>query len=89
MAKVEKLSVTLTEEQAKLVRQAVKTGAFATTSEVIREALRTWQSERQLEALSVEELRRLWRQGLASGRPRSGPAAMARLAKRYAGKSKP
>ena len=40
MATVEKLSIALTPEMVKEVRMAVKNGEYASSSEVIREALR-------------------------------------------------
>ena len=40
MAKVEKLSIGLPTDMATLVRKAVETGDYASSSEVIREALR-------------------------------------------------
>ncbi|MCU0836906.1 MAG: type II toxin-antitoxin system ParD family antitoxin [Chromatiaceae bacterium] len=67
MPNVEKLSIALTPEMADLVRRAVASGEYATTSEVVREALREWKQRRSQPALSVEELRRLWEEGLASG----------------------
>ena len=42
MSKLEKLSISLTPELASLVRSAVTGGDYASTSEVIREALRDW-----------------------------------------------
>ena len=42
MSKLEKLSISLTHELASLVRSAVTEGGYASTSEVIREALRDW-----------------------------------------------
>jgi S-DNA-T family DNA segregation ATPase FtsK/SpoIIIE len=42
MSKLEKLSISLTPELASLVRSAVTEGDYASTSEVIREALRDW-----------------------------------------------
>jgi putative addiction module CopG family antidote len=42
MSKLEKLSISLTPELASLVRSAVTEGGYASTSEVIREALRDW-----------------------------------------------
>lgn len=42
MSKLEKLSISLTPELAFLVRSAVTEGDYASTSEVIREALRDW-----------------------------------------------
>ena len=40
MSAVEKLSIALTPEQATLVRQVVESGEYASSSEVIRDALR-------------------------------------------------
>jgi antitoxin ParD1/3/4 len=44
----EKLSISLPADMARMVRQRVESGAYASNSEVIREALRAWQ-ERELE----------------------------------------
>ena len=52
---------------ADLVRRAVASGEYATTSEVVREALREWKQRRSLPTHSIEELRLLWEEGLASG----------------------
>lgn len=46
MANVEKLSIALTPLMAGLVRGAVESGECATTSEVVREALREWKRRR-------------------------------------------
>ena len=67
MATVEKLSIALTPEFAADVRQAVATGEYASTSEVIRDALRTWKQARQEREAALGELRRLWREGVDSG----------------------
>lgn len=40
MPNVEKMSIALTPEMAALVREAVETGEYATSSEMVREALR-------------------------------------------------
>ena len=40
MANVEKLSIALTPEMAAIVRQRVESGEYASSSEIIREALR-------------------------------------------------
>lgn len=91
MDNIEKLSITLTTEQAELIRSAVKSGEFATTSEVIRDALRGWQLRRRVEAEQIAEYRRLWEEGI-KGPFHDGPTAMARLIKRAkakVGKSKP
>lgn len=66
-ANVEKISVALTPELAATVRQAVASGDYASTSEVIREALRDWQRQRAVDEALTLELRRLWQEGIASG----------------------
>ncbi len=72
MATVEKLSIALTPEMAKEVRMAVKSGEYASSSEVIREALRDWHRKRAFQDQEIEELRSLWREGLESGKGRYG-----------------
>ena len=67
VATIEKLSIALTQEFAADIRQAVATGEYASTSEVIRDALRAWKQLRQGRAVALEELRRLWRDGADSG----------------------
>ena len=67
MPNVEKISVALTSEQISAVRAAVETGAYATTSEVIREALRDWEWNRTLRNDELDRLRKSWHQGKSSG----------------------
>ena len=67
MANVEKVSVALTPEMLAVVREAVESGEYASSSEVMREALRDWKRRRALERIEIEELRRLWQEGLESG----------------------
>jgi antitoxin ParD1/3/4 len=67
MSNVEKLSIALTPEMARLVRGAVESGEYASNSEVVREALREWEQRRALQQQAVEELRRVSAEGLASG----------------------
>lgn len=67
MATVEKLSIALTQEMAEEVKLAVKRGEYASTSEVIREALRDWRRKRVLMEQEIDELRRSWHEGLESG----------------------
>ena len=70
MSKVEKLSVALTSEQASALREAVEAGEYATTSEIVREAVREWQLKRKLARDEVNLLRRRWDEGVRSGKPR-------------------
>jgi len=67
MPNVEKVSIALTPEMAAVVRQAVESGEYASNSEIVREALRDWKLKRTLQQQEVEELRRLWQEGLHSG----------------------
>jgi len=82
MATVEKLSIALTTEMAKEVRMAVKSGDYASSSEVIREALRDWRRKRALMDQEIEELRGMWREGVESGKGRYGSMAEIKQAAR-------
>ena len=67
MVDFQKVSVTLTGEQVAALKAAVESGEYATTSEIVREALRYWQFERELRQKDIERLRQLWDEGKASG----------------------
>ena len=67
MANVEKISIALTQDMVSLVRQAVESGEYASNSEVIRDALRDWKIKRSMREEHIEELRRLWHEGIKSG----------------------
>jgi antitoxin ParD1/3/4 len=53
MSEIERLTITMPPELAAVVKQAVETGDYASTSEVVRAALRDWKVKR---ALQIEEL---------------------------------
>jgi antitoxin ParD1/3/4 len=67
MPNVEKISVALTPDMAALVRDAVKSGEYASSSEIIREALRDWKYKRLLQSQNLDEIHRLWQEGINSG----------------------
>jgi len=67
MPAVEKISIALTPDLASLVRSAVEGGYYASSSEVIREALRDWKRKQDLNGQRIEELRALWHEGINSG----------------------
>ena len=67
MSHVSKISVALTPEMVALVNQAVESGEYATSSEVIREALREWKQRRDLPHHERGRLQQLWAEGIASG----------------------
>lgn len=62
MATIEKISIALPPEMVAQVRQAVATGEYASSSEVVRDALRDWSYKRQLQQNGIKELRQLWEQ---------------------------
>jgi len=66
MSSIEKISVALPADMLALVRAAVESGDYATTSEVVREALREWKGRRETRETAFEDIRRLWREALAS-----------------------
>lgn len=67
MSKVEKISISLTGELADVVRAAVNTGGYASSSEVIRDALRDFAEKQERKAAKLAELRALIQEGLDSG----------------------
>jgi antitoxin ParD1/3/4 len=67
MADIQKVSVALTGEQLAALKAAVEAGEYATTSEIVREAIRDWQLKRELRQEDVRRLRQLWDEGKASG----------------------
>ena len=69
MATIEKISIALPHEMVALVRQAVEVGEYASSSEVVRDALRDWTQKRTLRQQGVEEFRRVWQQALADTTP--------------------
>jgi len=71
MPDIRKVSVALTGEQVSALKAAVDAGEYATTSEIVREAVRDWQLRRELRQQDIDRLRRLWDEGKASGPPRS------------------
>lgn len=74
MPNIEKVSVALTGEQISAIRAAVDSGEYATTSEVVREAIRDWQAKRELRHEEINRLRKLWDEGVVSGE--AGPVDM-------------
>ena len=79
MAQVEKVSIAVTSEMAAMLRRAVASGDYASSSEVVREALRDWKERRTLRHATIAELRQLWDEGLASGEPVKSEDALARI----------
>lgn len=65
MTTAEKISIALPPEMVAIVRGAVASGEYASSSEVIRDALRDWAHKRGLRQQGVAELRQLWQEALS------------------------
>lgn len=88
MPNVEKISVALPVEMVSALRAAVDSGEYSSASEVVREALRGWKFKRKVEEMEVEELRRLWNEGVDSGPSLNADTVFARLKAKYAAMQK-
>lgn len=84
MTNAEKISIALPPEMVLLVRSAVATGEYASSSEVVRDALRDWTHKRTLRQQGIAELRQLWQDAIKDGRPGvSADEVLDRLERKY------
>jgi antitoxin ParD1/3/4 len=84
MSSIEKISIALPQEMVAALRQAVEEGEYASSSEVVRDALREWTHKRKLRQQGVEELRRAWQEALGHGGPAvNAEEVLDRLEKKY------
>ncbi len=67
MSKIQKISVSLPLVMTNLINDAVISGDYVSTSEVIREALRDWKKKRLIQLQNIDEIKKLWQEGLESG----------------------
>jgi antitoxin ParD1/3/4 len=67
MEQARRLNVALPSEQVDALKEAVAAGEYATTSEIVREAVRDWQLKRAMRPEEIAHLRQLWDEGKASG----------------------
>jgi antitoxin ParD1/3/4 len=65
MAEIERLTITLPSDMAAVVKGAVAGGDYASTSEVVREALRDWKMKRALQLQELTALKSDIDKGLA------------------------
>lgn len=80
----EKLSITLPHEMAAMVRGKVEAGAYASNSEVIREALRLMHGQERTRSAELAALGRTIAEGRASGEGPDAEAVFDRLEAKYA-----
>lgn len=57
MAEIERLTITLPADMAAIVKTAVEGGEYASSSEVVREALRDWKLKHALQFQELASLR--------------------------------
>lgn len=69
MTTAEKISIALPPEMAAIVRGAVAAGEYASSSEVIRDALRDWSHKRSARQQGVADLRQLWQEARCDKSP--------------------
>jgi antitoxin ParD1/3/4 len=65
MAGIERMTVTLPTDMVDMVKGAVEEGQYASSSEVIREALRDWKLKRELQLQQMTALKADIDRGLA------------------------
>lgn len=65
MSTIERMTITMPAEMASLVKAAVDTGDYASTSEVIREAVRDWRAKRATQQQELQALKDDIAKGLA------------------------
>ena len=64
MPSVEKINIALTPDIAATIHQAVETGEYVSTSDLVLDALLDWKAKRQMRDV---ELLKLWQEGIDSG----------------------
>jgi antitoxin ParD1/3/4 len=88
MPGVEKISIALPAEMLSQVHDAIDAGEYASTSEVVRDALREWTLHRTAKRQGIADLRRLWAEAVNDQRPAvSAEAVLGRLDRKYAVKT--
>lgn len=87
MASVERMTITMPIEMAETLRQTVSGGEYASTSEIVREALRGWIRSRDAERQDLEVLRAAIKAGLDSGPGVPADQVFAELRARYTGEA--
>jgi len=85
MSTAEKLSIALPPEMVAMVRSAVQAGEYASSSEVIRDALRDWTHKRSVRQQEViADLRQRWEEARRDESPGvPAKSVLDRLARKY------
>lgn len=84
MPTAEKISIALPTEMVAIIRSAVATGEYASSSEVIRDALRDWTTKRNMRKQGIADLRQIWQEAISDGAPGVAPdEVLNRLERKY------
>ncbi len=65
------LTISLSPQQLARLQDAVGTGAYASNSEVVRDALRLWEQREEFRKLEMAKLKQAYDDGMASGEGRA------------------
>ena len=84
MSAIERITISLPAELAATLRASVDDGDYASTGEIVREALHDWQRAREREQRDLEELREAIRIGDESGSGIPAEEVFAELRQRIA-----
>jgi antitoxin ParD1/3/4 len=69
MENAEKISITMTPDMMRTIRASVSSGEYASTSEVLRDAVRIWRREREERSERLAAMRQRVEASLADPRP--------------------
>lgn len=86
MSAIERITIAMPAEMAATLRATVDGGEYASTSEIVREALRDWTRARDTERRELDALREAIRVGLDSGPGIPAEEVFAELRRRFAEK---
>lgn len=67
MSDIERMTIAVPAPMASKIKAAVASGDYASTSEVVRDAMRLWNERREMRREEREALRSAWDAGKASG----------------------
>lgn len=74
VANIERMTIVVPEPMAAKIRAAIAAGEYASTSEVVRDAMRLWSDRREFRQEELAALRHAWDAGKKSGN--AGPLDM-------------
>ncbi len=69
MQAVENMSIALSQEIAAQIQEAVESGEYASSNDVVQDALLEWMHKRHLQPKSAQDLQQLWQQARQDATP--------------------